>query len=135
MIFECSLTEKDNLHRELAEKVADLKRKFSLDERDIFEINLILDEVCTNIFENNTKKNNLKITINISHKENKCHIFIEDNGAPFDPSRAPSPNTNLPLEKRDPGGLGIFLVKKYTTFLSYERAGNFNRVTVDKELK
>jgi anti-sigma regulatory factor (Ser/Thr protein kinase) len=51
---------------------------------------------------------------------------IIDNGRPFDPTGAPSPDLSLPLEERQPGGLGIHLMRELMDGIDYRRCGNRN---------
>ena len=53
-------------------------------------------------------------------------IEISDTGRPFDPTGRPDPDLTLGLEERPIGGLGVFLIKKVTDALSYERKGERN---------
>jgi serine/threonine-protein kinase RsbW len=39
---------------------------------------------------------------------------------PFDVSRAPEVDVNLPIEQRRPGGLGLHLIRKLVDSLEYE---------------
>jgi serine/threonine-protein kinase RsbW len=48
-------------------------------------------------------------------------VTIEDDGPPFDPLARPDPVVALPLENRQPGGLGIALVKALMDDVRYER--------------
>lgn len=118
----------------LEDKVALLGKRLSLEDRQCFQINLILDEICTNIFENNRETKNLHIDINISWQKKEITIVIEDNGIPFDPTSVDEPDTSLPLSKREAGGLGIYFVKKYTKTFKYTRIKGRNRTTVTKSL-
>ena len=135
MKIELSLTKKDSYHELIKGKVDDLQSSLNLTDKIHFEINLILDEICTNIFIHNSANNSLKITINIENKNKSILLTISDNGKPFDPTTIVTPNINLPLEERQPGGLGIFLVKKYSSALSYERQGSTNKTVIEKIAK
>lgn len=53
---------------------------------------------------------------------------IADNGRPFDPLTRAEPDLDIPLEKRQVGGLGIFLVRRMTRAMSYERDAEWNRI-------
>jgi anti-sigma regulatory factor (Ser/Thr protein kinase) len=51
---------------------------------------------------------------------------VIDNGRPFDPTGAPPPDLSLPLEERQPGGLGIHLMRELMDGLDYRRSGESN---------
>ena len=53
-----------------------------------------------------------------------------DRGRPFDPSTAPAPDLDASLAERPLGGLGIHLVRNFMRDLRYERAGDWNRITM-----
>ncbi len=55
-------------------------------------------------------------------------VTVEDDAPPFDPSAAPPPDDlDRPLEERDIGGLGVYLVLQEVDEYRYERAGRANR--------
>jgi anti-sigma regulatory factor (Ser/Thr protein kinase) len=63
---------------------------------------------------------------------------MEDGGRPFNPleQSAPeqsAPDVTLPLEEREVGGLGIYLVRQFMTDLVYQRAEGKNRILLKKK--
>ena len=59
-------------------------------------------------------------------------ISISDHGKPFNPLKKPDPDITLPAEKREIGGLGIFLVKKTMDNVTYSREDETNILTLCK---
>jgi anti-sigma regulatory factor (Ser/Thr protein kinase) len=57
---------------------------------------------------------------------------VIDNGRPFDPTGAPPPDLSLPLEERQPGGLGIHLMRELMDGLDYRRSGDSNILRLHK---
>jgi serine/threonine-protein kinase RsbW len=57
---------------------------------------------------------------------------VIDNGKPFNPLVAPEPDKTAPLEARDPGGLGIHLIRKMVDRADYRRVGDENRLLLEK---
>lgn len=55
-------------------------------------------------------------------------LRVTDWGEPFDPLRQPPPDIAAPLDEREPGGLGIHLVKSLASELRYQREGDANRL-------
>ena len=53
-------------------------------------------------------------------------MSITDDGAPYDPMSAPAADTTSPLESRDPGGLGVFLVRQLMDRVEYARKDGRN---------
>ncbi|MBR1483112.1 MAG: ATP-binding protein, partial [Ruminococcus sp.] len=60
-------------------------------------------------------------------------VIFKDNGAPFNPLLVQDPDVTLPLSKRKPGGLGIFIVKKLMSDYSYtyENGQNVLKIEMD----
>lgn len=58
-----------------------------------------------------------------------------DHGVPFDPLKKNDPNIEQPLNNRDPGGLGIFMVRKIMDAVSYEYRNGQNILTFSKKVK
>lgn len=61
-------------------------------------------------------------------------ITVGDDGPPFDPLARADPAVNLPLEARQPGGLGIMLVKSLMDEVRYERTTR-NMLTIRKRIR
>ena len=49
-----------------------------------------------------------------------------DDGPPFDPLARTDPDTSLELDERQPGGLGILLIKSLIDEVSYHREDGRN---------
>lgn len=132
MKTDFSITEQSSYQESIKKVVDNLQPLLGFSDKVHFEINLILDEICTNIFVHNSIKP--KISITIEDVNNSIRITIVDNGMPFDPTSTITPETNLPLEKREPGGLGILLVKKFSSYLSYVREKSTNKTIIEKTI-
>lgn len=113
-----------------------LAENWSLSTKDVFEINLALEELITNIiFYAYTDELEHRILLNFVKSGNKLTITLIDNGKAFDPIEAEVPvDINKPLEERKIGGLGIHLVKKLMDDVSYCRKDNKNILTLKKKL-
>ncbi|HJR60861.1 MAG TPA: ATP-binding protein [Vicinamibacterales bacterium] len=61
-------------------------------------------------------------------------ITVADDGPAFDPLERPDPDVTLPLEARQPGGLGIALVKSLMDEVHYERTTR-NVLTIRKRIE
>jgi serine/threonine-protein kinase RsbW len=119
------------------EKVANFIEQFctenNLNDNISFDLHLVEDELTTNII-NYAFDDNLEHTIDISIKlesgDVKMQIF--DDGKEFNILEAKEANVDLPLEERQIGGLGIFLVKQKMDLINYERKENKNILTLIK---
>ena len=61
-------------------------------------------------------------------------VTIEDNGLAFDPFSVADPDTELDLESRSVGGLGVHFVREMTDQHAYTREDGVNRVQLFKRL-
>lgn len=58
-------------------------------------------------------------------------VEIVDEGAPFDPLARADPDTTLDIDRREPGGLGILLVKRLVDDLAYRREAGQNVLIIE----
>lgn len=56
-------------------------------------------------------------------------VRLRDWGAPFNPLASETPNTELDVEDRPVGGLGIFLAEEMADSITYERKDDSNVLT------
>lgn len=75
-----------------------------------------------------------EISIELTAGGTTAEVRISDAGAPFDPTRAESPDTTLAAPERQIGGLGIFLLRELTDEIRYERREGKNILTLIKNL-
>jgi len=106
-----------------------------LDKKYMFEVNLALDELFTNIvsYGYDDDSDHL-VRIDISCLDDILHIRIEDDGKPFNPMKAEAPDVKCILEDRDVGGLGIFLIKKIMDQIDYKRENGKNILLLKKKI-
>ena len=89
---------------------------------------IIMDEIVSNIVRCSGAK---AFSIAFDRNDVGIAMTFSDDGMPFDPTKdAAPPNLDAPLEKRDVGGLGIFMVKKMAREVSYRRIDNSNVLKV-----
>ena len=123
---------------ELNKLAAELE-KFSaghnLSKNILFDINLALDELVTNIisygFEENTDH---EIIISIDKKEDRVDIILEDDGKEFNPLNEKEPEFGGSIDEREIGGLGIYFVKQKMNSVDYERQNNKNILRLVKQI-
>jgi anti-sigma regulatory factor (Ser/Thr protein kinase) len=69
------------------------------------------------------------------HREGPLvEVTVADDGPAFDPLARPDPVVTEPLERRQPGGLGIALVKALMDEVRYERTTR-NVLTMRKRIE
>ena len=71
---------------------------------------------------------NIDFTLDAQKKE--LTLVFKDNGIPYNPLAKPDPDTTLPAEERQPGGLGIFMVKNMMDDVSYKNEDGQNILTI-----
>ena len=94
----------------------------NISSKTIYKVNLILEEMITNIIKYGYVDNNQhEIEVNINITAEHIRLRIIDDGNEFDSAMSPNPDTDIPLEKMRIGGLGIFLVKNISNNIKYKR--------------
>jgi serine/threonine-protein kinase RsbW len=129
--LKSSLSELDNLCLNLE----DLGEKIGLSKKLIFEINLALDELFTNIISygfSDEDEHIIKVTVT-PQKEEIC-LCIEDDGVPFNPIEFETPDVACSVENCKVGGLGIHIMRKLMDDICYQRCGDKNVLTLKKNL-
>lgn len=102
------------------------------DGKLIFELELICEEVFVNICSYAYGENVGKAEIEACKLSDCIVVKFIDSGKKFNPLEIAEPNIHAPLEERSIGGLGIFMTKKLSDKLLYERTDNKNILTVIK---
>lgn len=97
--------------------------------------NLAIEELVTNCIKHGyDDKGEHIIEITLKLSANELVLTVTDDGHWFNPLELPEPDTNLPLEDRPIGGLGIHLLRKMSDRMEYERKGGKNQITLHKSL-
>lgn len=107
---------------------------WKLTKKQLFEINLILEELCANYIEHVGEDKMSFLKIKLSLEDSDLLITFQDNGPPFDPTKISVPDVNLPIEQRTAGGFGLHLVRHYTDKISYSRENTNNIIYMEKKL-
>jgi len=107
-------------------------RAANLDGDAGFELNLVLEELFVNAVRHGGCAG-LKSAVQVRLTLLDCGgvgVEFQDRGAPFDPTSVAEPDLAAPLSRRNPGGLGIHLVRQTMRDVQYQRAGGWNRLTM-----
>jgi len=118
----------------LQEQLRLLQQKWSLPRKILTEINLVLDELITNAINHGDCNKKYPIDITLTKTGRELTIEVVDTGPPFDPTLKALPDTTLPLDERECGGLGIYLARKFCDCWDYSRLNNENVLTLQKKL-
>ena len=73
------------------------------------------------------------MTVERTRHPDGVRLVITDNGKPFDPLSRRDPDTTLCADDREVGGLGILIVKKTMSPVTYRRNNGRNILTMGKE--
>ncbi|MCX7754352.1 MAG: GAF domain-containing protein [Anaerolineales bacterium] len=93
--------------------VGEVARQAGMDEREIYNVQLAVDEACSNIIEYAYEGiPDGRIEINAFATREALTIVIRDQGKPFDPDTVAEPDVEAALEDRPIGGLGLFFMRK-----------------------
>ena len=104
--------------------------KFGLNKELTEKLELISEEIYTNIFSYAYPENNGDVEVTLTKENNVLTLVFKDNGIPYNPLERPDPDVTLPPESREQGGLGIFIVKSSVDEISYEYQDNSNILTM-----
>ncbi|MGD9591537.1 MAG: ATP-binding protein [Candidatus Berkiella sp.] len=102
----------------------------------INKILLCVDELITNIIAHAyTDKQEHAVLLECRVFKDSIELELRDDGVQFDPTKQTRPNTNLAVDERDIGGLGIHLVMTLMDKVEYIREGDFNVLKITKVLE
>jgi sigma-B regulation protein RsbU (phosphoserine phosphatase) len=100
------------------------------------ELNMVFDELLNNVVSYAYKDDEEhEIEVRVEAAGERLVVSISDDGIPFNPFDADTPDTGLALEKRTLGGLGIHLVLKVMDKVAYQRRTDKNVLKLVKILK
>ena len=120
----------------LGQIVAEFAAWHHLPAQVVFEVNLALEEILTNVISYayaDSKEHQILVTLALT--EGELTAEVEDDGRPFDPTEASEPDTGTPLEERRVGGLGIHLARKLMDDLAYQRQPDKNLLVMTKKIE
>ena len=98
------------------------------------QIELAIDELFGNIshYAYPGSKGNATVRFEPLDEKNGVMLTFIDSGIAYNPLEAPEPDLSLPVEERQMGGLGIFMVRKTMDEVSYEHVDGCNILHITK---
>jgi len=86
---------------------------FKLNEKQVYQVQLAVDEAFTNIVEHaygGECQEMIECTCRIT--DQGLEITMQDCGNNFEPAKIPDPDLHAALEEREVGGLGLFFIRQ-----------------------
>jgi serine/threonine-protein kinase RsbW len=105
-----------------------------LDETAIQHCELSIDEAISNVIEHGyggpTPSRYIELTCRVNPQG--MTIIITDDGPAFDPLDNPEPDPDTPLDARQVGGWGVYLIRTLMDEASYARVNGHNQLILTK---
>lgn len=118
---------------DVAARLEDLLAASGFSSDAIFDIQLAVEEVLTNVITHGYRGGPGEIRIQGRISGDGAEIGISDTAPPFDPLALPEPDLSGDLAGRPAGGLGIFLLRQVVDDARYRREGERNVLTLFKK--
>lgn len=119
----------------VAEQIEEWANNLNLSPKDIFQVNLAIDEILTNIISYGyDNKEQHEIKLELVYAQSCLMITITDDGKSFNPLDIEMPDVKAQLEDRPVGGLGFYLVSKVMDQVTYSRESGKNVLLLTKAL-
>ncbi|MFC1999279.1 ATP-binding protein [Chloroflexota bacterium] len=103
----------------IGEFVTNCMQRVGADARSTFEVQLVVDEACTNIVQYAYGDEGGTIGIRCQRVGDDFIVSIRDRGKPFDPNSVAPPDVDAALGARRIGGLGIYFMHRMMDEVSY----------------
>lgn len=132
LTLDSDLAELDRL-REFIEGFCDRR---SLPQEICYHLSVALEELVVNVVKHgacNPPSGAIRIELRLDY--DCVRITFSDNGLPFDPTAAPTPDLSEDLRRRPIGGLGIHLVRCLIPEIRYERRDGRNCLFLGKPIE
>ena len=108
---------------------------YNIAEHNGFSIKFIIEELFTNMVKY-SKPSKSEIIVKIERDNGSCLIMMsEEDVDMFDMTRIPDVDVNKPIEDRQPGGLGLFLIRKMVERFDYNYLNRRSQITIMKNLE
>ena len=107
--------------REISAFVKRMAHKARLSDEEIYQVELAVDEACTNIIEHAySRQEDGIIYCTCSVENDGLKIVLIDYGRPFNPESIPEPDPSVPLNKISARGAGLYLMRRMMDSVRFE---------------
>ena len=116
--------------------VTELLEEAACPMKTLMQIDVIVEEIFVNIayYAYGAGRGKAAVRVEVSGEPPAATITFTDRGMPYDPLAKEDPDVTLPADKREIGGLGIFMTKKMMDSVRYEYRDGQNILTLKKKL-
>jgi serine/threonine-protein kinase RsbW len=104
-------------------------------EEILYDVQLAADEACTNIISHGyagMDPGSIILDLEVDH--DKIVLTLTDFGHSFEPSSAPVPDVDAPIEERELGGFGLFFIQPSVDDMDYQVTEDGNKMILTKSL-
>jgi serine/threonine-protein kinase RsbW len=106
-----------------------------VDEETLYDVQLAVDEACTNIISHGYKDLDPgSIILDLEIDPARLIVSLTDFGHAFEPSSAPFPDVDAPIEEREIGGFGLFFIQQSMDDMDYQVTEDGNKMILTKHL-
>ena len=132
LVLKNMLSEVDLIHQFLE----GLGLEWGLDDRMVFELNLVLEEYFTNLVNYGYPDKEVhEISLTISGDNDQIKIEVTDDGKSFNILEMPEyDDIDKTLPERKIGGLGVHFIRSFADYLEYLSDDMNNRLVIVKKL-
>ena len=118
----------------IGEFVSQAAEAAGLDDRAVYEVQMAVDEACSNIIEHAYGgEGHGPIECICRVEDEGLTVVLYDQGRRFDPSSVPAPDLSSRLEDRTGGGLGLYFMRQLMDEVRFEFTPDAgNRLTMVK---
>ena len=114
---------------------ADFAQKAGLSDKDLFALQIIVEELVTNVIDyGGVPAGEHAVRVELSAQDGELVVHLVDRGKEYNPLLREDPDVTLPAEQRPIGGLGVHFCKKLTEAQEYERRDGCNVLTLRKKI-
>lgn len=106
------------------------------DGQALSELVFAVNEAITNVVVHGYGEKPGHIIVEVSRVNSNLVVCVQDQARVFDPTAVPASDITLPLEQRQPGGLGIHLMRQFTDEMECRvRPEGGNQLTLVKQIE
>jgi len=117
----------------IADFVIKAAQASGLDEKATFEVQMAVDEACTNIIQHSYGgEGRGEIALRCELADGDFVVTIRDHGRHFNPEAVPPPDLTSSLAKRQEGGLGLYFMRQLMDEVHFRFDAEGNELTMVK---